>query len=124
MLSRGLVYTLNTRTLPLIGVMTGAAGVVYGMFGVNPAPVLPTIGFLIGCLGAAVYLPRDATLHRISLVTDWGWFVAIGWPFLWLWYARRTGRSWGIALATTAVPVALEIGQLIGFVLRAILTIV
>jgi len=82
---------MSSRSLQWIGLALATCGAVYGILDKTPAPALPLLGSFIAWLAVAAWLPADAIAHRVPLVMDWGWFIAMGWPWTWLWYTRRSG---------------------------------
>jgi len=88
---------------------------------VQPDPALTWMSFFVAWFAVAAVLPGDARRHKVSLALDWGWYVSAGWPVVWLWYVRHTGRSWRMALALVALPFAFDLGNLVGLFLGLII---
>ena len=107
----------STKILGQAGISLAAAGMIYGLLGAEPSANLQFLAIVVVWLVILACLPGDAAEHRIPLVMDWQWFAAAGWPLVWLWYARHTGRRWGSTLIIASLPLAFNIGFLAGSVL-------
>jgi hypothetical protein len=112
---------MSTKALFLIGCALATAGGIYTVLGITPSPGAFWLSWFVWYLAAAAWLRRDANNRRVALAYDWGWLFGLGWPLLWMWYARRTGRGWGATIALVALPGAFIFGAAWGLVLRTLL---
>lgn len=111
---------MSTRVFHGLGWVFFAVGGLYGILGAIPSAEAVFVAGIIVLLAASVWLRRDATAARVPLPQDWGWFIGLGWPFVWIWYGRRTKRSWSASLALAAMPLAVPLGTAGGLILRTI----
>jgi len=65
---------------------------------------------LLAWLALAAWLRRDARAHRVALGYDWAWLMTLGWPVSYVWYGRRTLRSWGKCSGLAGLPAAFLLG--------------
>ncbi len=115
---------MRTAVLQRLGLGLGIAGSIYGLLDVEPSAQVTILGFMIVWFAMGAWLPADAARHQVVLPFDWGYFIAIGWPILWLSYAlRRRPRRWVVALGLLALPLALELGVLAGLFVRQLVPI-
>lgn len=112
---------MSTKALFAIGGTLALAGALYAVSGATPSTGATWLGALMVYFAAASWLRWDARRHHVPLAYDWGWLMILGWPFLWVWYARRTGRGWAATIALTALPTALALGAAGGLVVRSLL---
>lgn len=104
---------MSTRALHLVGWALLATGFVGGL---NPNGISPGSGWLaalVAWLAVIAWLRRDAVDRRIPLPYDWSWLMTIGWPVSWIWYGRRSRRSWTAALGLAALPIAFPLGAML-----------
>ena len=89
--------------LKSVYVTTAAAstvGVIYGLLGIPPSP-LPFLFITLAALISVVsWVQRDAHLHHLAPIQDFGLFIYLLWPVLVPWYVVRTRgtRAWTLAL--------------------------
>ena len=89
-----------------------------GPHGISPAASL--LAALMAWLAVIAWLRQDAIDRRVPLPYDWSWLITISWPVSWIWYARRSHRSWSAAFALAALPLAFPLGGLLGRVAAAL----
>ena len=86
-----------------VWITAGAASVfaaTYTVVAVDPPGVTSLFIAVAPVVSAALWMRRDARLHRVAVVFDWGLFVYIAWPVLIPWYVLHTrGRAgWPLLL--------------------------
>ncbi len=105
---------MSTRAVRNVGWALLIAG---GVDALNSQGVSPAAGWLAALIAAitvVTWIRRDAADRRIPLPYDWAWLMLLGWPVSWLWYGRRTRRSWAAAIGLAGLPVAFLVGDLLG----------
>ena len=112
---------MSTKALFSIACALATAGGIYTLSGNTPSEGAFWLSWLLWYLPAAAWLRRDANEHHVALAYDWGWLLGLGWPLLWVWYARRTGRGWGATTGLVALPGAFIFGAALGHLLRPLL---
>lgn len=112
---------MSTRTFQSLGWALFAAGLLCGLLGIELSEEALYLGFLVVWFASALWLRTDAARRHVPLAYDWGWFVSLGWPFLWIWYARHTSRRWRATLGLIAMPLAVPLGGMVGLVVRMLI---
>ena len=107
------LQSMSTRVVRNVGWALLMAG---GVDALNSKGVSPAAGWLAALIAAitlVTWIRRDATDRHIPLPYDWPWLMLLGWPISWLWYGRRSRRSWAAAIGLAALPIAFLLGDLI-----------
>jgi DMSO reductase anchor subunit len=86
------------RTLYLTTLVLSGLSIFYGWVGLQPAPIIALSITLGPYLATLAWARRDAPLHRIALVHDWGFLALVAWPLVLPWYAIKTRGKRGVGL--------------------------
>jgi hypothetical protein len=110
---------MSTRALCVVGwaLLVGGCLSGFGPHGISPAASL--LAALMTWLAVIAWLQQDTIDRRVPLPYDWSWLITISWPVSWIWYARRSHRSWSAAFALAALPLAFPLGGLLSRIAAA-----
>ncbi|HEX6814139.1 MAG TPA: hypothetical protein VF102_00590 [Gemmatimonadaceae bacterium] len=109
---------MSSKGLRLVAWALFGAGCIYGVSGATPSPGESILAALIAWFALAIWMERDAVTRRVGLAYDWPWLMILGWPVSYVWYARRTQRSWGKCAVLAAMPTLFIVGVLCGTIAR------
>jgi hypothetical protein len=115
---------VNSGTFYKLGWIMGLLGAVYGVAGGFPSGGTIVLSGVAILFAARSWVITQGAVKALQLPQDWAWFMGFGWPFAWLWFGRRTGRSWRATLGLVAMPIALPLGAIAGGIARFIVRLV
>jgi hypothetical protein len=117
---------VNTQPLPSLWRVYITAAVcvffagAYTALGTSPPPFVLLITYYATPVSAVLWLQRDARVHKVATVHDWGMFAFIAWPVMIPWYTIKTrGVGSGLPLAAAlllpvlAAPFVYLLGTLV-----------
>ena len=114
------------KRLHLFSLSCGLIGASYGLFLLQPAPLM-LLGLSCGPpIGVATWMAADTKYTRVANVTDVGWLLYLFLPITIPWYAMRTrGRQgWRLALRLYVLAVAGWLGLVTGTLTNVLVSIV
>lgn len=109
---------MSSKGLRLVAWALFAAGCIYGLSGAAPSPGEGILAALIAWIAFAAWMERDAVTRGVGLAYDWSWLMTLAWPVSYVWYARRTQRSWRKCAVLVAIPVLFPVGVICAMIAR------